>query len=433
MKRILILTALLSTTQACSSCDPTPECEGVTCANGACDPDTGTCDCTGGWTGDLCDACPQGQHEGASGDCTANPCDPNTCSGPNKAVCTANGPTATCSCNGGFHDESGTCVIDEECQTNSCSGHGTCADATGVIVCACAEGYAGGHCENCAQNYQDKNSDGTCAKACTHPTLGLNCNGHGQCDDDSGTAACACHFNWQDANCATCPVGSYVNEFGDCMDDPCIPEACSGHGSCSNAMGGVAVCTCSDNWTGADCNSCPSGSYINGGGDCVDDPCLPDPCNGNGSCTKPSGTAVCDCDNQWSQADNCLTCPSNWDSAQDCNVCAGGYGGTNCIPNPTASNLAVDCSTTGNDCGSQGLIYPATFSYTNVTSCAASVSVVSGSGTSGSVSTVALSGGVGSFNYTTGSDAGDEVEIVVVCTNDSNPNTATTTKVVRLQ
>ena len=80
---------------------------------------------------------------------------------------------------------------------------------------------------------------------------------------------------------------------------------------------------------------------------------------------------------------------------------------------PEISDLNIDCSSTGGFCASGGLDYPVIFTVTDATSCIANVQVISGSGTSGSTSSVALVDTSGSFTYTTGSTASNVIRITI--------------------
>ena len=194
-----------------------------------------------------------------------NPCIPNPCTAPNKGICNPTGVTTfSCSCNAGYHDDSGNCVMDQTCQGNSCGGHGQCTTPGGVVTCSCELGYEPLYCGTCSTNWQDNDSNGTCLMACSNPSLVLNCNGHGNCSDTTGTAICACFFKWSGADCNACAAGNYIFS-GNCVDDPCLPNPCLNGGSCANGTGSV-VCTCAGNRDPAtNCSACLAGY---GGANC---------------------------------------------------------------------------------------------------------------------------------------------------------------------
>jgi len=254
-----------------------------------------------------------------------SPCLPtNPCVSP-KGICTPNGAAYTCTCNAGYHDVSGNCVLDQACQSNSCGGHGACTAPGGVVTCSCDVGYEPLYCGTCSTNWQDNDSNGSCLKACTHPTLGLNCNGHGTCSDTSGTATCACNPNWNPAvNCASCLAGFQDNDSNGTCLAVCAAGTCNGHGTCLDTSG-TATCTCNANWNPANsCNSCLAGFQDNdSNGTCLA-VCAAGTCNGHGTCLDTSGTATC-------------TCSGNWDPATSCLSCKAGFGGANCDPMATVS------------------------------------------------------------------------------------------------
>ena len=107
--------------------------------------------------------------------------------------------------------------VEQECYPNPCGLHGDCSYGS----CTCHAGYIGATCDTCAAGYLDA---------------------------ISGT------LNVSD--------GSWWNEMmvdaGECVDDPCAPDPCNGHGACSspNLANGSWECTCQDKYQGATCDSC---------------------------------------------------------------------------------------------------------------------------------------------------------------------------------
>lgn len=186
------------------------------------------------------------------------------------------------------------------CLPDPCNGRATsCDPSTGV--CSCGGHFAGGACEICAPGW-------------------------------TGAACDACAPGYTGATCATCDSG-YARVGSLCLDDSCDPDPCNGHATSCDASSGAAICACAGHFTGptcavcqtgyagADCASCATGTYEHpaGSGVCVDDPCLPDPCNGHGTCSNATGAAVC-------------TCSSHW-AAPTCAACQPGYTGTDCETN----------------------------------------------------------------------------------------------------
>jgi hypothetical protein len=246
------------------------------------------------------------------------------------------------------------------------------------------------------------------------PCKGVNCGEHGTCLN--GT--CNCDMGYSGTACETlncpadkCPTYQECREIdGACVgDDPCDPSPCNGHGTCTCIGVGQAECTCAAGYDGNTCHTCAEG--YTGYPTCVVDLCYGVTCNGHGSCN--SGTGLCDCNDHYDPASYCTTCLGNWDVATDCTTCLSGYGGPNCDPEPTISDLEIDCSDTFDMCLSDGNSYPVTFSVTDATSCTANAVVTSGSGTPGSTSDCIINENSGSLTYTSGSDGGDIIRITV--------------------
>jgi len=84
------------------------------------------------------------------------------------------------------------------------------------------------------------------------------------------------------------------------------------------------------------------------------------------------------------------------------------------IEAPSINGLSVECGEWG--CLSAGEIYPVTFDVTDATNGSASVELISGLGTAGSVSNVTIDGDAGYLEYTSGSTAGDVIRITVEAT-----------------
>ncbi len=187
-----------------------------------------------------------------------------------EAVCTCDegyaGDLCT-ECGAGYHDEGGECVVNVVCEADSCSGYGTCDDSTGVVTCACDEGYEGRQCETCSSGYQDNDADGACLPGCA--TSGLDCGTHGSCDDSGGEAVCVCDLGYTGALCDTCNAGYQDNDG----DGTCLPDCatsgldCGLHGACDDSSG-AAVCTCDEGYVGDYCDTCAP-EYEDFGSGCV--------------------------------------------------------------------------------------------------------------------------------------------------------------------
>lgn len=199
--------------------------------------------------------------------------------------------------------------------SSSSTGPGPC---DGVVCGANASCDGTGACV-CDAGFQDHDGDSTCAPACDAAT----CSGNGSCDDTTGAATCTCDAGYTGASCGGCDAGfyEYPAASGTCIDDPCDPDVCNGHGSCSGSSGSAA-CTCFAHFVGATCDACATGytgstcsacalgyyEYPAGSGTCIDDPCAPDVCAGQSTCSGSSGAAVCTCDPGYAESgcDQCV-------------------------------------------------------------------------------------------------------------------------------
>ncbi len=225
------------------------------------------------------------------------------------------------------------------------------------------------------------------------------------------------------ALCGPCPAGmegdgKVCADVDGCATDPCFP--------------GVL---CTDEPApslGALCGPCPAGMEGDGKGPdgCKDiDLCAgktPDDgnaCTVGDICNPLTGNAEPgtpkDCnDGLFCTVDGCNTQTGCQHAPRDCGTGTCDEATDSCDappPAPMVTNVDVDCNT-GGVCGAGGLTYPVTFTVANATECTASVQVISGLGTPGSVSAVTLNGTQGSFDYTTGSDTTNVIRITVNCT-----------------
>jgi len=224
-------------------CVPDVTCMQSTCGGHGTCMDAGgnlSCTCDVGWAPPFCGMCDDtnGYHPDGQGACTQDPCLPNPCKEMNRTACSAPNGMVTCSCDPGYHEELGVCVVNQSCMADSCNGHGTCSDAGGVIVCACNAGYTGPTCADC---------------------------------DDV--------------------AGYHPDGMGGCTQDPCLPNPCvDPNKSVCMPNGPLAIC------------SCDPGYHNDGTGGCTNDPCLPNPCAAmNQACQNNGGTAQCytpTCDDQ---------------------------------------------------------------------------------------------------------------------------------------
>jgi len=172
------------------ACVQDSECLESTCnGHGACDASSGVpvCTCNENWEAPNCAVCVAGtQDNDNNGTCTAACSEAMACghgacsdlSGTAACVCETGWTGATCAaCAPGYHTSNGDCVQDTECTASTCNSHGVCSAASGTPVCTCATGYAGDHCELCADGYQDNDHNGSCTATCETSTLNCGVNG----------------------------------------------------------------------------------------------------------------------------------------------------------------------------------------------------------------------------------------------------------------
>ncbi len=214
-------------------------------------------------------------------------------------------------CAAGFHAKNGRCVLDNSCDAYTCSGHGSCDDSNDTLICICDHEYTGEHCDTCAQGYQDNDQDGTCRQDCE--TAGLYCNNNGTCEDESGTARCRCDKGYSGKDCSECSAGYHMEDQQQCVeDDTCQANSCNAHGTCDDSLGYV-YCSCDLGYTSANCENCATGYQDND----EDGVCSPNcanasvNCYNHGQCLDDSGQAVCECDTGYAGGD-CRGCDSQY-------------------------------------------------------------------------------------------------------------------------
>ncbi|XP_046846527.1 uncharacterized protein LOC124440255 isoform X4 [Xenia sp. Carnegie-2017] len=182
-------------------------------------PDTYTCKCNEGYTGD-------------GKNCT----EIKTCGTPRDdcspyATCQDTGPaTYTCTCNEGYTGDGKTCTEIKTCGTprDDCSPYATCQDTgPATYTCTCNEGYTG---------------DGkTCTEIKTCGTPRDDCSPYATCQNTGpGTYTCTCNEGYT-GDGKTC---TEIMTCGTPRDD------CSPYATCQDTGPATYTCTCNEGYTG---------------------------------------------------------------------------------------------------------------------------------------------------------------------------------------
>ena len=264
-----------------------------------------------------------------------------------------------------------TCTTSSNCSSHAASVSGN--SATGCN-CSCLNMWTERNCSVCPEQFDAAQDCGTCAAgrdgypACFQVcSVATDCNRHASAVNGTfPNCTCACRNQWRGVRCDVCPTNfnaSITSDCGvcahgfanypSCVFSCTIASACSSHASqaVGNASSGCK-CTCSNQWTGDDCSTCPPmynanlscGACLAGyGGYPVCAPlCRPIDCyNHSNSFSGERPNCRCTCRNSWSLG-NCSVCPLMFDPKRDCGACAPGYVGV--YPNCTRKcTNAIDC------------------------------------------------------------------------------------------
>ena len=250
--------------------------------------------------------------------------------------------TSSCNrCSSG-HISYPSCV---ECSVGShCSNHAddvTTNYEKTACVCQCSHSWTGptcstcpvtmsGNCDECAIGYYNYPS-------CSQCSVTDHCNAHATSitsNVNKDGCACTCSDGYVGATCGECSIG-FVKSTNQLLPSPCTQ--CTTSTNCNNnadtvtSLGGISqecVCSCSNEWTGATCNTCPS---IFSGVNC--DRCADGyinypactMCNIDIHCSGHAGTVASDN----SKTDCTCDCSTKW-TGSSCSVCPTQFGGSQC-------------------------------------------------------------------------------------------------------
>ncbi|XP_017342550.1 laminin subunit alpha-5 isoform X1 [Ictalurus punctatus] len=235
------------TGQNCDTCAPgyyglncyRCQCTGPGCQDGSCDVVTGQCVCRSGFYGYSCDQCAPGYFNYPL--CQLCGCStvgslPGGCDSSGRCVCRSEFTGPRCDrCRSGFHSYPNceVCTCDPRTSLDSnCNAAGQCH---------CKPNYSGPRCESCAPGYYGYPTCSPCQCSVEGSRFSV-------CDSVSGQ--CVCLPNVVGQKCDSCSSGSY--NFPLCQDGTCNPA-----GSVENEiLPQVGSCECKPNVEGAACDRC---------------------------------------------------------------------------------------------------------------------------------------------------------------------------------
>eukprot|EP01064_Diplonema_japonicum_P037406 TRINITY_DN8740_c0_g1_i1.p1 TRINITY_DN8740_c0_g1~~TRINITY_DN8740_c0_g1_i1.p1 ORF type:complete len:2130 (+),score=388.50 TRINITY_DN8740_c0_g1_i1:56-6445(+) len=198
-------------------------------------------------------------------------------------------------------------------------------------------------------------------------SVGTDCNGNALSvmphPTEMNTCLCECRNGWSGANCGLCSAPFAGADCNQCHTSAVGYPACT---TCSlqlhcngnansvapNALQTGCVCSCAAQWTGEQCDTCPTKYDQIACNSCaaglVQYPsCVTctsaTHCNGRASSVAPTFAqdgCTCACVNRW-VGDACQHCPDPYGGSA-CNTCATGYIGT--PPNCVKCTIDVSCS-----------------------------------------------------------------------------------------
>ncbi|KAH9524463.1 hypothetical protein Btru_054653, partial [Bulinus truncatus] len=248
-----------------------------------CDKINGTCYCKDGWEGPHCSI--------DINECNKNQ---NLCNLTNHELCSNTDGSYVCSCQPGFHKDSGNTCIDCQSGTYGSSCSSTCScDLDHTIYCDKTNGTC-----NCMDGWEGQECR-TDINECMENPNPCNSTNHEICTNMPGSFACSCEVGFHKAKgdtCIECQNGTYgTNCSSLCICDRVHTKYCD------KANG---TCYCMDGWEGPGCRI-----DIN---ECMENP---NPCNSTNHeiCTNKPGSFVCSCEAGYHQ--------NNEDACIDINLC----------------------------------------------------------------------------------------------------------------
>ncbi|CAF2086668.1 unnamed protein product [Rotaria magnacalcarata] len=353
---------------------------GLPCVNGNCQEDTDTliqfCNCSAGFTGDLCDVrdttpVPVTNTTTASNSTILGaPCPTNPCG--NGGLCfTVPGGGFRCLCAPGYigilcGELAGSgagagaglgCTSGNNCQTstvpsrrteclpNPCQNGGICYLTVTTFGCACASGYSGTCCEiNLAVSNPCLTNPcingGVCqivavnTYRCVCPSglLGVRCERR-VCDPNPCLYGGVCLPVGDNFQCQ-CPP-QYTGRSCDLLlavtaaPNPCNSQPCLNGGTCSSTSATTFACSCSSSYYGRCCE--------------IRNFCQPSPCYNGGSCIATTNAYICQCTYPYTGSNcetaiatrapqpmcPCILCPCPTPAPVETNPC---------LPNPCQNN-----------------------------------------------------------------------------------------------
>ena len=351
------------------------------------------CTCGGQWTGPTCAVCPSIYHQTGCNDCADGRFGYPAC-----GVCTSvdvcnnralavrllhSEAGSSCVCDGCVGQWSGDrceicspqftgpgcdqCAVGYSgypncvaCSHRDCNGRSVSVTSNGdQCLCTCTGKWAEHDCSVCPPNYKTTSRDtcDACAvgyhgyPACLACTNSTHCNSRAVSVTTTGSdCTCTCRNQWTGPHCDVCPPR--FNASDDCSSCAAghvhyplcslcdITDLCNKRAVAvtTNVNHTACVCTCSGQWTGEACETCPSqydpltcnrcGDRNAAYPDCA--PCASHVhCNGRaaGNVVPNADRSMCICGvcvDQWT-GPKCDVCEAPYDPAVGCNQCLSGY------------------------------------------------------------------------------------------------------------